>query len=233
MTNVALIADDDEFFRDALKNILRDQLAFDEVVETSSFDEAMERLPQRDDISLALFDLAMPGMASAASLRAVRECFPHIRVAIVSASNRREDIILALEAGAHGFVPKGLGIELLVNAVKIIVDGMIYVPPSLTDIDAAAAEPTPNVLRASDRIFHFTPRQRDVLQLITEGKSNKEIARVLKLGEGTIKVHVAAVFRVLSVSSRAAAAVAGSQLLSTSGGQSSKRGARFGKERPN
>jgi len=213
MTNVALIADDDEFFRVALKNILLDQFAFDEIIETASFDEAMERLPQRHDISLALFDLAMAGMASAATLKAVRECFPEIRVAVVSASNRREDILLALEAGVHGFVPKGLGIELLVDALNIIVDGMIYVPPSLADLDAAAAEPPPCAARATDRMSVFTPRQTDVLQLISQGKSNKEIARALKLGEGTVKVHVAALFRVLSVSSRAAAAVAGSQLL--------------------
>ncbi len=213
MTNVALIADDDEFFRVALKNILLDQFAFDEIVEASSFDEAMERLPQRDDISLAIFDLAIAGMVSAASLKAVRKCFPQIRVAIVSASNRREDIILALEAGAHGFIPKGMGIGLLVNALNIIADGMIYVPPSIADVEAAAAEPPPCAAREPDRVSVFTPRQRDVLQLITGGKSNKEIARVLKLGEGTVKVHVAALFRVLSVSSRAAAAVAGSRLL--------------------
>ena len=160
MTNVALIADDDEFFRVALKNILLDQFAFDEIIETASFDEAMERLPQRHDISLALFDLAMAGMASAASLKAVRECFPEIRVAVVSASNRREDIILALEAGVHGFVPKGLGIELLVDALNLIVDGMIYVPPSLADVDAAATEPPPCAARAPDRMSVFTPRQK-------------------------------------------------------------------------
>jgi DNA-binding NarL/FixJ family response regulator len=225
MTNVALIADDDEFFRAALKNILVDRLAFDEIIEAASFDEALEFISQRGDTSLALFDLSMPGMASAANLRAVRECFPHIRVGVVSGSNRREDIILALEAGVHGFVPKCLGIGLLVNAIQAVLDGIIYVPPCIADLPSPSTQSTPQAILAPDASSFFTPRQKDVLELITEGKSNKEIARALKLGEGTVKVHVAALFRVLGVSSRAAAAVAGSQLLAAQGAKVSGSGA--------
>ncbi len=72
---VALIADDDEFFRMALSTILTGRLKFSEVVQTASLDEAIEKLTARDDISLALFDLSMPGMESPASLRGVRDCF--------------------------------------------------------------------------------------------------------------------------------------------------------------
>jgi DNA-binding NarL/FixJ family response regulator len=106
---VCLIADDDEFFRMALRSILQAKLGFSQVIETASLDEAVECLSGSDRADLALFDLAMPGMASAASLRAVRECFPELKIAVVSASSRRSDILQALEAGVHGYVPKSLG----------------------------------------------------------------------------------------------------------------------------
>ena len=215
---VVLIADDDEFFRMALRTILTRTLDGAQVLETASLDEAVERLSDTDNISLALFDLAMPGMASAASLRAVRECFPAIRVAVVSASRRRADILLALEAGAHGYIPKGLGAVELAAAIKAVRSGAIYVPASITDLPKAERKPQEVTWRSIEaqsdrREIHLTPRRREVLELLVKGMSNKEIARALKLGEGTVKVHVAALFHALGVTGRAAAAAAGTRLL--------------------
>src|SRR5476651_2447436 len=137
---VALIADDDEFFRMALSSILVGRLRFSEVVQSASLDEAVEILSTRTDISLALFDLAMPGMETPASLRAVRDCFEKLRVAVVSGSKNRLDVLSALEAGVHGYVPKGLGVAELVQALQLIVDGVIYVPPSIAILPSATDE---------------------------------------------------------------------------------------------
>jgi DNA-binding NarL/FixJ family response regulator len=214
---VALIADDDEFFRMALTTILTSKLGFAEVVQAASLDEAVERLSARSDISLALFDLAMPGMASPANLRAVRECFETLRVAVVSSSKSRRDVLSALEAGVHGYVPKGLGIAELAHALQLIVDGVIYVPASIATLPLAEKEQPALSGQASapqrSALTILTPRQRGVLALLVEGKSNKAIARDLDLGEGTVKVHVAALFRSLGVRTRTAAAVAGGRLL--------------------
>jgi DNA-binding NarL/FixJ family response regulator len=213
---IALIADDDEFFRMALATILTSKLKFVEVVQAASLDEGVEKLSARNDISLALFDLAMPGMESPANLRAVRDCFETLRVAVVSSSKNRQDILSALEACLHGYVPKGLGVADLAHSLQLIVDGVIYVPPSIADLPAqeqpapsreVAAAP-PNAALAT-----LTPRQRGVLELLVQGKSNKAIARDLDLGEGTVKVHMAALFRSLGVRTRTAAAVAGGRLL--------------------
>src|ERR671913_1391531 len=106
---IALIADDDEFFRMALATILTGKLKFAEVVQAASLDEAVEKLSARPDISLSLFDLAMPGMESPANLRAVRDCFETLRVAVVSSSKNRQDILSALEAGGHRYLPQGPG----------------------------------------------------------------------------------------------------------------------------
>ncbi|MFE1603232.1 LuxR C-terminal-related transcriptional regulator [Methylobacterium sp. ID0610] len=218
---VALIADDDEFFRLAMVAILNRSLGFGEVVETGSLDAALDQLAQRaNGIALALFDLAMPGMEGPGSLSAVRECFPWVKVAVVSGSSERHKILAALEVGVHGYVPKGLGSSELTRAVGMILDGQIYVPPSLAVLDSpprpasvrSGPEPADAGLRGG-RSVELTPRQRDVLALLVEGKSNKEIARQLQLGEGTVKVHMAALLRSLGVQNRAAAAVVGARLL--------------------
>lgn len=214
---IALIADDDEFFRMALATILTGKLKFAEVVQAASLDEAVEKLSARSDISLALFDLAMPGIESPANLRAVRDCFKTLRVAVVSGSKSRRDVLSALEAGVHGYVPKGLGVVDLAQALQLIVDGVIYVPPSIAILPSAAQEqpaaPREAALPLKSALTILTPRQRDVLTLLVEGKSNKAIARELDLGEGTVKVHMAALFRSLDVRTRTAAAVAGGRLL--------------------
>jgi DNA-binding NarL/FixJ family response regulator len=214
----ALIADDDEFFRAALSAILTKQLGFSKVFEAASLDEGLEQLGTKEGISAAFFDLSMPGVQSPANLKAVRECFPAMRIAVVSGSKRRQDILLALEAGVHGYVPKGIGIKDLTAALRTILEGAIYVPPGLADLPANSEESTdlPRPGNSSDNggaASGLTARQRDVLELLVQGKSNKEIARSLALGEGTVKVHVAALFRNLGVNTRAGAAAAGVRLL--------------------
>lgn len=215
---VALIADDDEFFRMALSSILVGQLGFQEVVQTGSLDEALDVLGSRgDQARFALFDLQMPGMAGAASLRAVRELHPHIRVAVVSGSRDRRDILVALEAGVHGYVIKAGGAAGLAKSLSQILEGKIVVPPELADISAEPAKGA-SARGTSDPVpiegGGLTKRQREVLGLITHGRSNKEIARDLDLGEGTVKIHVAALFRALGVNSRSAAAAVGARVLS-------------------
>ncbi|GJD55378.1 LuxR C-terminal-related transcriptional regulator [Methylobacterium dankookense] len=203
---VAVVADDDEFFRMAIAVLLKRHLGFAEVIETGSLDAALADLAVRPEADLALFDLRMPGMAGAFSLTAVRECFPTLRTAIVSASRDRNDILLALAAGSHGYIPKASGAAEMVQALHTVLAGGIFVPASL------AEGPFP-AWSAGAPEMALTPRQRDVLAHIVEGRTNKEIARALDLGEGTVKIHVAALLRALGVANRAAAASVGHRLL--------------------
>jgi DNA-binding NarL/FixJ family response regulator len=105
-----------------------------------------------------------------------------------------------LEAGAHGYIPKGLGAVELAAAIKTVRSGAIYVPASLADLSATTGEPPPLSTRpalpltrtsaaqdaSAGPIPHLTPRQAEVLPLIVQGMSNKEIARALRMGELTI-----------------------------------------------
>jgi DNA-binding NarL/FixJ family response regulator len=209
MSRIAVIADDHGMYRMGLAFTLKDRLGFDGVEEAASLDEALARLGETDGIALALFDLSMPGMQSAASLAAVRECYPDLPIAVVSGSDNRADVLSALAAGVNGFVPKGLRDDDLVAALQAILGGAIYVPASLAQGAATAGEPASGTID----LARLTPRQRDVLGLLVEGRTNKEIARALDLGHGTVKIHLAAVFRHLGVSNRAAAVAVAAPLL--------------------
>jgi DNA-binding NarL/FixJ family response regulator len=213
---VALIADDDAYFRMAVGAILTGQLGFSHVLEAGSLDEALECLGRNSGACAALFDLSMPGMKTPTNLRAVRESFPQARVAVISGSRSRRDILLALEAGVHGYVPKSLSIAELTEALQNVLAGHIYVPSSLADVDTLSDEATADTVDQAesddaDPAHVLTRRQQDVLDLLVKGKSNKEIALALNLSQGTIKIHLAAIFRHFGVNSRAAAAVAGAR----------------------
>jgi len=223
---VGLIVDENEYFRIAVGSILERQFGCSSIIEAKSFDEGLERLGGQANIAVALFDLAVPGMRTPTNLRTIRECFPGTRVAVTSVSANRRNILLALEAGVHGYLQKSLSITELTSALKTILDGGIYVPPSLADISSSSHEGDDKELQktAVEKIGSseadreaavpaspLTPRQQDVLDLLVQGKTNKEIAQSLGLGEGTVKIHMAAIFRYFGVTNRAAAAVAGAR----------------------
>jgi DNA-binding NarL/FixJ family response regulator len=184
--------------------------------------------------SLALFDLAMPGMEGPNTLAAVRKDHPDTRIAVVSASQSRDDVVAALAAGVHGYIAKGSGPLELIRALKIVMSGDIYVPAFLADVPANGMRraESSTILTASEAeekalgtglavgsaetrgsLVAISPRQREVLALLVKGYSNKRIAQELLLGEGTVKIHVAGLLRNLGVSNRAGAAAAGALLL--------------------
>ena len=201
------------------------------MIETGSFDEAVDRLGSAGTVDIGLFDLNMVGMENWLDLSAIRGEFPEMCLVVVSASRRREDILRALEIGAHGFIHKGLGVFELSRAIDLVCDGQVYVPPFLPD-NAALAPPAmlapkqpcakqiaqagagdvasdcdatqPVRTRASS--LKCSPRQREIIELLIAGHSNKGMARALNLSEGTIKFHMSAVMRLLGVNSRVEAA---------------------------
>ncbi|HEX2556246.1 MAG TPA: response regulator transcription factor [Microvirga sp.] len=212
----ALLVDEDEFFCLALRTILIDQLGFADVHIVSSLAAAAEELSRRPDVALVVVSHAPGGFRPIRDVGALRDRFPRPRVVLVSGTEGRGDILAALDAGLHGYVPKSLGLAGLPKALRQVLEGAIYVPPSLARRQGADAwhelERRPADAAAGSPVA-LTPRQHDVLRHIVEGKSNKEIARSLSLGEGTVKVHVAALFRVLGLTSRSAAAAIGARIL--------------------
>ena len=206
-----ILADDHALFRDGFILLLKQLEASAEVIAAASFDEAMARAREHAEADLLLLDLNMPGMWGMESVKMVLRSFPALPVAILSAADSREVMEAMLAAGVSGFIPKSSSPQVMLSALKLILAGGVYLPVQLLP-DRQSETGTSHSASASRPHLPLTSRQLDVLRLLAEGKSNKLICRELNLGEGTVKAHIAAIFRVLDVHNRTEAAVAARRL---------------------
>jgi two-component system nitrate/nitrite response regulator NarL len=161
--------------------------------------EAAAANPGLDVVLLDLF-LADEGgpRAAFAGIEAFGKVRPELPVVILSSSENPRDVRGALAAGALGYVPKSASPETLKAALDLVLKGELYVPPLMlgdSPISALAAHPAAPTVQ-------LTARQGEVLDLIVEGRSNKEIARAMQVSDKTVKAHVTAIFKALGVSSR-------------------------------
>jgi DNA-binding NarL/FixJ family response regulator len=205
---VALVADDHELYRAGLSRLLKDSLGFDEVFEVATFRDAVARLNATPLISLATFDLAITGMDGAASLQLVRRLRPALPIAVITGSKGRDNLQQSLTSGVQGYAPKTLCAAELAQGLQTVLDGRLFVPHVPFEAAAIWSEGAGESVKSESTPVELTPRQRQVVRLIAQGRSNKEIARALQLAEGTIKVHVNALYRTLSVNNRASAVAA-------------------------
>lgn len=199
-----LIADDHELFRSGLRQLVIDELHATDVREAETLDQAIEILTNEGGGDLILVDLRMPGMSGAEELAALRDGFPDAKIAVVSAWEERAEILAALGAGVHGYIPKSLPSAEIAGALRSVLTGRIFVPAAIgkRDPGAAASQGIPNTIDAGEKL---TQRQKDVLNELLKGHSSKEIARTLNIAEGTVKIHLAAIYRALGVRTRAEA----------------------------
>jgi len=211
-----LIADDHELFRDGLRHVL-DQLGGSlTIVEASDFSQAVAAVEREPDIDIVLLDLAMPGMTWNEGLSKLKELLPEtVPLIVLSASDDRRHVLQAVNMGAAGFIPKTSSSRVMLSALKLVLSGGVYLPPALLEQSASQGDGL-SPLANENAVSFLTPRQREVLALLGQGKSNKEIARVLQLAEGTVKLHVTAILKALNVNNRTRAVVAASQLGLTS-----------------
>ena len=198
-----LIADDHPMVRDGLRTVIA--VAFDqcELFEASSIDEAAEIIEREGDFDIVLLDLNMPGTNGFSGLVTMRDRFPSVPVVIVSAAQERGLARSAVAAGAAGFIPKSLRRSAIVEALKSILAGDIYLPDVEEGDENEDAE-TADILA---RIDSLTPQQKVVLKLVVEGKLNKQIAYELDVSMTTVKAHVSAILSKLRVFSRTQAVI--------------------------
>jgi DNA-binding NarL/FixJ family response regulator len=200
-----LIADDHAIFRIGLIQLLRRYLKVKRFLEAACFAEVLERLKDKD-LTLAIVDLRMPGLSAPKDIARLRLLRPDARIVVLTASEAREDILDAMAAGAHGYIVKSQHTDELIAKLRYILSGEIYVPPILADLSPHADE-------VAEPARSLSSRQREVLKGLVEGKSNKEIAQALNVAEGTVKMHLAALFRVLDATNRAHAVALGRRLI--------------------
>lgn len=210
-----LIADDHPLVRRALTLTLERVHPGASVLEADTLPAALRLAEEHPDLDLFLMDLFMPGSTGLAGLVQAKAALAPTPVAIVSADESPETALGALERGAAGYLPKSLPEDVMRAALALILAGGIYVPPTIAEralrgnsahMDSASMPHGGGydtfITPSHQGPNSLTPRQREVLDLVVEGLSNKEIAEHLDLAEATVKVHVTAILRAYGVNNR-------------------------------
>lgn len=198
-----LIVDDHSLVRDGMRSLL--EVSFPEcvILEAGALSEAIEALEAAGEVDMVLLDLNIPDVSRFSGLNRLRDSFPSIPVVMVSGALDRITVREALAAGAAGFIPKSLKRAEIVEALRQVLEGEIYIPNILEEDNEDARE------RASilARIEALTPQQKVVLRHLVNGKLNKQIAFELDVSMTTVKAHVSAILQKLNAYSRTQAVI--------------------------
>lgn len=200
-----LIVEDHALVREAMVQGLGRLGAGVRCIEAGGADEALACLDAEGSVDLAVVDLMLPEMSGFSLLAILGKRFPDMPAIVVSAMDDEASVRRAMKAGASGFVSKSSSGDTLLQAVREVLDGGVPTPPRFAP---AAPTPTPRRARPLAEQYGLTTAQARVLELLANGSTNREIADSLGLSEGTVKVHMTAIFRALGVVNRAQALVA-------------------------
>jgi DNA-binding NarL/FixJ family response regulator len=194
-----LVVDDHPVVRVGISTIIDTQQDMTVVAETGSGEEAIE-LFRKHRPDLTVMDLRLEGISGVECIRRIRQEFPEARFIVLTVYRGDENIYQALEAGASSYLIKGMPRQLLLDALRRVHRGERFLPASVTEALATRRPET-----------ELTAREREVLELLAVGKSNKEIAAKLNIAEVTVKCHLSLIFLRLGVTDRTQAVIAAAQ----------------------
>jgi DNA-binding NarL/FixJ family response regulator len=190
-----MIVDDHPLLRLGVGALINARSDMEVVAEAGTAEEAVARYTElRPDITL--MDLRLPDSSGVAAIRKIRGRYPGARFVVLTTYEGDEDVHQALESGAQGYIIKGMPHELLINAIKRVHAGSRYLPP-----------PVARTLESRTADASLTPREREVLELLVQGKNNKEIATLLGIAEATVKCHFRIIYMRMGVTDRTQAVV--------------------------
>ncbi len=209
-----LLVDDHALLRDGIALLMANEFPDLDLLQAGTLAEARKAIAQHDDIRLVLLDLTLPDGNGLAELPWLAEAAPEARLVALSADESKETVLGAIAAGASGYVPKRVQSGAMLEALRTVLDGGVYLPDAALERRVAPRPGSPAwVPRAlGPEDLGFSPRQADVLRMLIDGKPNKTISRELEMSESTVKTHLAAIFRKLDANSRTQAVVAAARL---------------------
>ena len=227
-----LIVDDHHLFMEGLRHVLNAMISKLEILEATCAKDGLSVAAHHNDLDLVLLDLDLPDAPGIDVLKQLRQNNPLLPVIILTASDDQANMCQALNLGAAGYIHKSLNGRVLLHIIRLVLAGEIYIPPMLlsklvtfmgaTKIDTTLEQAEmhadiKNDSYLSDIDVRLTSRQREILGLVANGLSNKEIAWELCITEATVKSHVGSVLKVLNVHNRTKAAQAAFKLQSIPG----------------
>ncbi len=204
-----LVVDDHALVREGLRQVLKGLDEAVEVLEAAHCARAFELADQHPDLDLVLLDYHLPDLNGLDALQIFGREHPELPIIMLSGSVNPQIMRQVMAKGAAAFLTKsGLSHELL-TVLQLVLAGEIYTPPEM----ATNADPLGSNVGVSSTgpSLQLTPRQEEVLYLLLDGSSNKDISRVLQLSEETVKNHVSGIFRCFGVQSRIQAVIAATQ----------------------
>lgn len=202
-----LVVDDHALIREALHSVLK-QLNREAVVfAASNGQQAMYIVEEHPDISFILLDINLPDRDGFSVLRELRERYATIAVVILSSSDDQDTVKRAFKLGALGFIPKTTEREVILNAIKLVFSGGVYIPSQMLEETRSPRPTDAPTARDSFKGIGLTDRQIEVLALLMKGRSNKVIAKTLNMAVPTVKNHITAVLKALGVASRTEAII--------------------------
>ncbi len=209
-----LIADDHPLFREAITSVIESGFAGSEVLETADLDSALALTREHDDLDLILLDLNMPGMHGLNGLISLRNEAPTIPVVIVSAEEDKQIVLQAITYGAIGFITKSSPRAQMTDAIQQILNGNVYLPSDIirTGKESHRRHRQEDNPISPELLNSLTRRQLLVLERMSKGESNKQIAYNLNIAETTVKAHVSAILRKLGVHNRVQAILSASDV---------------------
>ncbi|MES2196152.1 MAG: response regulator transcription factor [Pseudomonadota bacterium] len=203
-----LIVDDHPVLRDGLAALLQHAGPDTTVLQARDAGEGLAIADSCGDLDVIILDLEMPGMKGVEALSEFGRKRPDVPVIVLSSSEDPGDVRKSLAAGALGYVPKSASQQVLLSAIRLVLNGDLYIPPLILDENPTAAGQRIRTA-GSEGAPQLTQRQIEILRLLSEGMPNKTIAAALNLSVKTVKVHITAIFKALNVANRTQAAVAG------------------------
>ncbi|MGM0639074.1 MAG: response regulator, partial [Pseudomonadota bacterium] len=209
-----MVADDHPLFRDAIGAVIAAGLPGTRLLEADSLARAMQEAERHEEaLDLLLLDLNLPDAEGLDGLSRLRETYPELPVAILSAEQDRRTVLAAIEMGAVGYIPKSTPRDDLLAALRQLLEGQLYLPPQVMR-RPPPAHPAPALTATAPdpRLARLTDKQLEVLELLSRGASNKGIARELDVAETTVKTHVSAILKKLGVASRVQAVLLAGEL---------------------
>lgn len=206
-----LIVDDHALVAGALTLLLEDRDPEADVHTAATADAALELVDREGDADLLILDLSLPGVTGTELMEEIVRRQPMLKILVVSGLADQESIMRVLQLGATGFVPKSLDTELLSSAIDFVLKGGVYIPSKLlteSQKDGFFTRTAARLKTPEAAPPHLTDRQLDVLAQLAKGAPIKRICRELDLSEGTVKTHVAAIYRSFGASNRTEALIA-------------------------